>query len=78
MGFPPYLRRIINGYLSVRTVEFPTAVGVREREVTCGVPQGSVLEPLLWNLTYNYVLEANPMPGCRVVGYADNTLIRNT
>ena len=77
MGFPPYLRRILASYLSARTLYLcddstgdPVTTGV-----TRGVPQGSVLGPLLWNVTYDTVFRL-PMPrGVIVSGYADDTLI---
>jgi len=78
VGFPHYLRRIIDGYLCARSIGFPTCDGLDFRSVSCGVPQGSVLGPLLWNLTYNFVLKARHVRGCHVIGYADDTFIVGT
>jgi len=46
-AFPKYLRRIINSYLFERAVEFPIMVTLARRTNSCGVLQGSVLDPLL-------------------------------
>lgn len=37
-----------------------------------------MLGPLLWNIGYNSVLKDVRVPGCKVLGYADDTLIIGT
>jgi len=48
---------------------------IYDRRVTCGVPQGSVLGPILWNVGYDAVLRVDLPPGCEVIEYADDTVI---
>lgn len=45
------------------------------KQMSCGVPQGSVLGPTLWNIGYDQVRRSNLPPGCRVVCYADDTAL---
>jgi hypothetical protein len=43
--------------------------------VECGVPQGSVLGPILWITTYDSVLQCPMSPGTDMVCNADDTLV---
>ena len=73
---PPYLCRIVGAYLSDRYISYPGRGGLEERrEMSCGVPQGSVLGPLLWNIGYDWVLRGDLPPGAEVTCYADDTLV---
>lgn len=75
-GFPLYIQRLINDYLSERSIEFPVMDGTTQtRKVTSGVPQGSVLGPVLWNITYDWALRTPLERGCSIIGYADDTMI---
>lgn len=77
--FPLYICRIIDAYLSDRWIIFGNNDGqICRRQVTAGVPQGSVLGPLLWNLSYDCVLRTQTFPGCTLICYADDTLLYAT
>nr|BAC06456.1 reverse transcriptase [Papilio xuthus] len=72
---PKYLRRIITDYLSARSVSYRSRDEWCRHEVTCGVPQGSVLGPLPWNVGYDWVLRGANIQGVDVTCYADDTLV---
>lgn len=72
---PLYLRRIVGDYLTERYVTFEGRQGPGRRSMSCGVPQGSVLGPLLWNVGYDWVLRGMNLPGVEVTCYADDTLV---
>lgn len=66
--FPLYLIHTIRSYLLGRIVSSGSAAVMLEK----GCPQGSVLGPLLWNLSFNYILqhfEGRQSINC----YADDT-----
>lgn len=74
-GVPLYLRRLLADYLQDREVLVEGRDGLRRRRVSCGVPQGSVLGPILWNIGYDWVLRGTLPANLRVACYADDTLV---
>ena len=72
----PYLVAIVEDYFRDRQLEFHNKQGLHQRrDTSCGVPQESVLDPLLWNVAYNSVLRTALPPGCHVVCYADMLVV---
>ncbi|KMQ82623.1 reverse transcriptase, partial [Lasius niger] len=73
---PPYIRKVVGDYLKDRCITYLGRYKVPyRRETNRGVPQGSVLGPLLWNLGYDWVLRGALLTGLSVVCYADDTLV---
>jgi len=65
-GVPPYLAAILGDYFRDKVLEYVDRDGaVQGREIECGVPQGSVLGPLLWNLAYDQVLRSALPPAAQ-------------
>lgn len=68
----PYLRRVLGSYLADRQI---VARG-KPYALSAGVPQGSILGPILWNLAYNGVLNIRHLPpGTQALAYADDLVI---
>lgn len=44
----------------------------RTLKVTCGIPQGSVLDPTLWNVYYSHLFEMPVSSRVHSIEYADN------
>lgn len=74
-GVPRYLQVIVAEYFAGRAVAYPTKGGWGGKTMSCGVPQGSVLGPLLWNIGYDWVLRGATLRGIDVTCYADDTLV---
>lgn len=71
-----YLINIIGDYFRDRTLSYYDQDAVlQERRVDRGVPQGSVMGPMLWNLGYDEVLRTVLPPAATIIGYADDTIL---
>lgn len=68
----PYLIRMITSYFTKRELHICQN---NTMDISCGVPQGSVLGPLLWSIYYDEVLRLEMPPNVLLVGYADDLAI---
>lgn len=71
-NMPKYIRTLIASYFTDRKI---IDIDGREYSVAAGVPQGSVLGPLLWNILYDGVLRLDMPENIRMVAYADDLAI---
>jgi len=76
MQTPEYLVEMLRSWLSDRTLL--TGAERTPREVTCGVPQGSVLGPALWNVAYNSLLKTYVPTWVHLIGFADDLAVVGT
>jgi Reverse transcriptase (RNA-dependent DNA polymerase)/Endonuclease-reverse transcriptase len=75
MEVPNYLIRIVDNYLNGRVLIYDTEEGPKEYMVTAGVPQGSVLGPILWNIMYNGIFKLDLPREAKIIGFADDVAL---
>ncbi|KAH7971362.1 hypothetical protein HPB49_022609 [Dermacentor silvarum] len=58
-----------------RTVTYRCHTGEVSAHPTLGIPQGSPISPLLWNIVISGLLDVPMLPGVAIQAYADDTVI---
>lgn len=72
---PVYLRQIIDSCLHDRSLIMDQGTTATSIDVTCGVPQGSVIGPTLWNVLYDGLLQTGLPPGVEYLAFADDVAL---
>jgi len=67
-----YLPHFLDIYLEDRPLSFEEGLNSTKIVVTCGVPQGSVLDSTLWNILYDGLLRTRLPAGVEYLAFADD------
>jgi len=70
-GFSAYLIMMIRSYFDRHSIETEE----RQRLVTTGIPQGLVIEPILWNIFYDELMRLDYSDGVSIVCFADDAAV---
>lgn len=69
---PAYLVRVVRDYLRDRYLTYETTDGRRQKKLTAGVAQGSILGPDFWNVMYDGLLRLDMPTDTCLTAYADD------
>lgn len=69
------LTRVLANYLKDRFVVFDNPSGPIVRKIFAGVPQGSMMCPLLWNLVYDSLGSFDDYVNLRAIAFAHDLAI---
>lgn len=70
-----YIKAIIRSYLAERTATLILGGVAKKVRLTKGCPQGSILGPILWNITMDNLLKKQQPEYARIQAYADDIAV---